>query len=948
LFGPFEAWVESAPLPPFRTRKGQWLLALLAIRHGAAVDRDWLAGTLWPESSQSAALANLRRSLTDLRQRLGSQAARLTATPHTLCLDLAGAAVDLLTFDAALHQEAAASLETAIALYRGPLLEGCVEEWVLAERQAREEAYLRALECLSEQAARAGDWEVAARHLRRAVAVDPLRETAQRALMAALAASGNYAAATMAYRDLRLRLHRELHVEPDPATRALFEQLRAESRRAASPRAEWKRGGTVARRPSSPPGSPAPPSGRFPHPLTHLVGREREAQQVREALAKTRLVTLTGAGGVGKTRLAIRVAGAAAAQFTHGAWFVDLAGLRDARLVPQAFAAALRVDQTANQPLPALLVERLEAQRLLLVVDNCEHLLAATASLIATLLTACPSLQVLATSRRALGITGEFDWRVPSLRETEAVALFIQRAEAVQPRFALTETTAAAVTEVCRRLDGIPLAIELAAARLKILSAEQIAARLAGRVGERFRLLTGGSRAAVPRQQTLRATMDWSCQLLKAPERALLACLSVFAGSWSLEAAESVGGSEPDPHDRLELLTALADQSLVVVEDRGGEARYRLLETTREYAHELLAAAGELGSARARHLTYFLGIAEAAAVNLGGAEQSAWIRRLEADHDNLRAALEFCLAGGGDSDVALRLTAALWRFWAVRGHLHAGRMFLAAALDLPGAGPPGLARLHALQGAGNLARLQGDRPRAREYFAESLAIARAIGNRRLTAQALGSLALVIHDQADYAEASSLYGECLALCRSIDDLRGIAGSLANLASVASDQGDDAAARPLYEESLARWRELGDRQVLATVLSNLGPLAARQGDLQAALGFLRECLTLCSELGDRRNTAFALEGMAVCLARRGGPGDAAGAAQLLGAAEALRQATGILRPPVDGERHERLVESVGAELGAGAFTAAHSVGREATVEWAIALALELSAGAAAPAR
>ena len=619
LFGPFAAQVDGHPLPRLRSRKGQWLLALLALRSGRAVERSWLAGTLWPDTTEENALISLRQTLADLRHALGPEARRIVSpTTRTLSLDTVGASVDVAEFDAAVQQGDPASLERAVELHQKPLLEDCLEEWAVAEREERSRACLTALQTLASTALAQGEYAVAVTRLRRILAADPYHEVAVRDLMTALARSGDWGAMLLAYRDVRLLLQREFRAEPGAETRALYQRLRAEalaSPQAAAPEAD-------------PAQTKAAPLGLLPRPLTELVGREQEASTVSALLFRSPLVTLTGPGGVGKTRLAIRVAEAWAEDQPDGVWFVDLAPLADAALVTRTVAAVLGVREEPGRALSDTLAAALRDRRLLLILDNCEHLLGACAALAARLLETSPNLRLLSTSRQALGLTGETVWRVPSLAvpdETEsldavaradAVRLFVERAVSGAPGFALTPQTSPAVAQICRRLDGIPLAIELAAARARMLSPEQIAARL----DDRFHLLTQGSRAALPRQQTLRAAVDWSYDLLSEPERRLLARLSVFAGGWTLEAAEAIcPGNGLEAPDVLDVLTELVDKSLVVVETEAEQdRRYRLLETMRDYGRQRLEERGDGEWVKRRHREWYRQIRRAGRDRLPG------------------------------------------------------------------------------------------------------------------------------------------------------------------------------------------------------------------------------------------------------------------------------------------------------------------------------------------
>src|SRR5579884_1061615 len=442
----------------------------------------------------------------------------------------------------------------------------------------------------------------------------------------------------------------------------------------------------------------SPETTNLPVQLTSFIGREKEMEEIKRLLSRTRLLTLTGSGGCGKTRLAAQVGADLLADFADGVWLVELAAIADPALVPQTVASTLGIREEPGQRLLETLQQHLKPKSLLLLLDNCEHLSAACAQLAETLLQACPNLRILASSREALGIAGELAYRVPSLSlpelprlpsaeaalvpalaRCEATRLFVERAALSYPGFALTEQNAPAVAQVCVRLDGIPLAIELAAARIKVLSADQIAARL----DDRFRLLTGGSRTALPRQQTLRALIDWSYDLLSEAERTLLRRLSVFAGGWTLEAAEAVCSA-----DALHLLTSLVDKSLAVYEEQAGEARYRLLETVREYARDRLLESGEMEEVRERHFAFFLRMAEEIEPKLTGLEQAAWLDRLEGEYDNLRAASGWALSAAEGAQAGLRLAGALWRFWEIRGHIDEGRGRLKNALDRPDAREP--------------------------------------------------------------------------------------------------------------------------------------------------------------------------------------------------------------------------------------------------------------------
>lgn len=954
LFGQFEAQVDGVPLPPLRTRKGEWLLSLLALRAGGAIERRWLAGTLWPDSPEALALRNLRTSLADLRQALGREANRLQSpTPHTLRLDPSGAAVDVAAFDQAIRHGDPPDLEQAVALYRGPLLEGCTEEWVFQERQAREEAYLTALETLAAQALAGRDEATAERHLRRAVAVDPLRETAQRALMQALAASGNYAAAMGAYRELRLLLHREINVEPDAESQALFQRLRAEARAKAVDSTQRVVG---CRDKRAAPGAALPPlwsleafSQNLPLQLTSFIGREDQTAEVQQLLAAHRLVTLTGAGGCGKTRLALQVAAELLETFPDGVWFVELASLADPALVPQAVATVLGVQETPGRSLIETLIDSVRARRLLLLLDNCEHLVGACAHVAEKLLQACPNLQILATSREPLGIGGETPYRVPSLSlpeagplpsvarltQSKAVRLFIERAVTALPTFTVILGNAPAVAGVCRRLDGIPLAIELAAARVKALPVEQIEARL----DDMFRLLTGGSRTALPRHQTLRALIDWSYDLLSEEERALLRRLSVFAGGWTLEAAERVcSGEGMEAWEVLDLLTALVEKSLVQYGEQDGEARYRLPETVRQYARDRLLESGEAEEMRHRHRDRFLEMAERAEPELRGAQQLRWLNRLEVEHDNLRAALECCEAEEGGAEVGLRFVAALWRFWVMRAHFREGRQWTQRVLSRRGAGSVAL-RARALLVHGILADWQGEHASSHLLIQESLALARTARDPWGAAFSLFRLGFCALDEENDAQAQALAEECLGLAQQVGDKWLILHGLALMAEVAHARGEFEPATRLCQESVALSREVGDQWVGAQRCLAFADLMRSRGHYAQAMTLHREGLVLSVELRDKRGIAWHLEGLAGVAAAQGRPDEAV---RLMGASEALREAVGAELSPHAGPGphrpdHEHTVASTRAILGAAAFAARWEEGRAMSLEQAMCAAL-----------
>jgi len=706
--------------------------------------------------------------------------------------------------------------------------------------------------------------------------------------------------------------------------------------------------GMLPTRPLSPVATHAGPSN-LPRRLSSFVGRERPMETVKQLLEANRLVTLTGFGGSGKSSLAIEVARDLLKTLPDGAWLVELAPLTDAALLPQTVAAALGVKDDPNRTPSEALIDDLQGKNLLLVIDNCEHLAAACAELIHTLLTSASGIRVLATSRESLRITGEAIYQVPALdlpkigssvamatiQRAEAVRLFVERGKAVNAQFTLTEENAAGVVEICRRLDGIPLALELAAARLKVLTVDDIAERL----GDRFRLLTVGSKTAMPHHQTLKALVDWSHDHLTAAEQALLRRLSVHAGGWTLEAAESIcSGTDVEAWDVLDLLSNLIDKSLAELDlsgtERTGTARYRMLETVRQYAANRLQESGEVSAMRLRHRDFFVDLAEKVEPLLVGPDQAMWLTRLDADHGNLRLALETCAASEAGTEPGLRLAAALGRFWLLRGYWTEGRAALASAIEHADAGERTLPRAKALQCAGNLAFLQGDYTAARSVYEESLAIPRDLGRQVDVAASLSNLGNIAHCQGEHSAARTFYEESLAIRRELGDRLGIAASLNNLGNWAYIDGDYAWARASYEESLAICRELGDRSGSTLRLINLGNVARKQGAYAEARTFLTESLTLCRELDNPFGIAMSLEAVATLAVSQG---DSARAARLLGSAEVLREEINAPMSPAERDELEDDVSLARQHLGRDLFETHRTQGRAMSVADAVELAM-----------
>ena len=684
------------------------------------------------------------------------------------------------------------------------------------------------------------------------------------------------------------------------------------------------------------------PRHTLPTRLTSFVGREGALAEVGRLLSAARLVTLVGAPGLGKTRLALELGARPSAQYPDGVAFVELAPLADPALVPGAVAAALGVDEQPGRPLVETLADHLGTARPLLILDNCERLVAACAELAARLLRAAPGLRALATSREPLGIAGEHLWTMPPLElpaselpptvaelgRSEAVRLFVERAGAVSGGFALTDLNGPAVLRICRQLDGIPLAIELAAARARVLTPEQIAARL----DDRFRLLTGGSRLALPRHQTLRGAIDWSHDLLSEPEQVLWRRLSVFAGGWALEAAEAVCSTDGlEAADILDLLTRLVDRSLVLVEERAGEARYRFLETIRQYGAERLREAGEEVAQRDRHRDWVLALAEAAEPEVRGAEQERWLALLDREHDNLRAALRWSHDRAAEPDLGLRLAGALWWFWFVRGYWTEGHAWLEAALARPG--PASVGRVRALNAAALPAQGHGETDRLRGLCARSLAMAQCLGDERGEMMSRWVFSLGSKEHAEYEAAAASVELGLVIARRLGETWFIANLLDELGHASKGLGDLARSSALHAECLAIARETGDTRHEAIALESLGRLAWAEGDHARAVALLGESLGLLRRVGDRRRLAIALSYLLNALAQFD---DVARFVPLIGAIDALWQSIGIRRPAYLRASYEDAVGAALRMMSAPAFEEARAAGRAMTLDEVLALA------------
>jgi predicted ATPase/DNA-binding SARP family transcriptional activator len=880
-------------------------LIYLAVEADRPHRRERLAGLLWPDSDEEAARHSLRQVLTNLRQSLDDKEAvppHLIVTRDSVQLDRdSDHWLDLAEFTMLLdacqrhrHRRVQTCkpciqrLERAVALYRGDFLQQFFvsdsaefEEWATIKR---EQLQRRALEALGQLAAtheHRGDYERARGAIWRQLELAPWYEEAYRRLMHLDCLLGQSTAALAQYESCRQALSQALGVEPSEETTALYERIR------------------VGTYPAPPTTSARPCLHRLPAQMTGFVGRETELSILSELIddPTRRLIVLTGTGGVGKTRLGVQAVLEHLESFSDGVFMVPLAGLQESDLVGATIAAALGIEEGGGRPVLERLKAYLAGKQLLLLLDNFEHVISA-APIVSELLAAAPGLEVLVTSREVLHLYGEHELPVPPLAvpprtdnavkndpkvvtRYSAVSLFVQRASAAKPDFRLTEASSAAVAELCARLDGLPLAIELAAARVRLFTPPAMLERL----DRRLDWLTAGPRDVPDRQRTLRATIDWSYGLLDAGEKLLFSRLAVFAGGWTLDSAAAVAHVE-DPPRILDGVASLLDKGLVLrMEGRDAEARFTMLETVREYALERLAESTTEDAVRGRHARFFLDLAEHAEPHLRGEDQRAWLPRLEEEHDNLRSALRWALEDDA-GDIGLRLVGSLRWFWTFRSHVNEGYDWARRMLERSPAGGATAARAKALWTAGVMAWLRQD-PVARDLLEESVEVWRVVGEARGLGYALQHLGLVVSSQGDHYAARSLEEESLALFRAEGDRPGIALATLCLAFVLTRLQDVEASEVLLQESADLSREIGDRWTLALTLGDLGRLAQARGDYAEGFSLSAQCIELWWEMGTKHEIARVLNELGVWAHERGDHGRAA---LVFGSVDALSEDIG----------------------------------------------------------
>jgi predicted ATPase/DNA-binding SARP family transcriptional activator len=910
LLGPVEAVGNEGPLP-LGAPKQRALLALLLLNGDAVVPRERLVDALWGDAPPRSAVASLQVYVHALRRAVGADRIETRGTGYRLRLD--PDELDATRFGRLVEQgrdalasgapaDAAEDLRGALRLWRGaPLADLAGEPLTEAEAPRLEEQRLQALELLQDAELALGQHDALVPELQSLIAAEPYRERFRAQYALALYRSGRQADALAACRAARELLMEELGIDPSPELRELEGRILRHDPALAAPEA------------------PAPARMQLPTPPTPLVGRRLEVAAVCALLRRddVRLVTLTGPGGAGKTRLALAAAAELGPDLRDGAVFVDLASVRDPTLLGPSIAHTLGLAEGV-ETVEETLIEHLRPSSMLLLLDNLEQLTPDVA-LVAQILAAAPRLLVLATSRTPLRIAAEHEYPVPPLAipdhrpgtsfealvANDAVRLFAARARAVDPEFELDDRNAGAVARVCERLDGLPLTIELAAARSKLLPPETMSLRL----DRALDLLVGGARDLPDRQRTLRATLEWSHGLLSEDESRLFARLAVFAGGWTLETAEAVCGDEG--LDVLDTLASLVDESLVrTVRRPAVEPRFAMLETIREYAGELLEASGEAETLRRRHCEHILARAEegAAAWLAGTAAHESLYPVLDEEHDNLRAALVWA-ATAGEIELEVRLAVAARWYWVVQGHLSEGRRFFDEIFART-AGAPKELRARALVHGAIFPFRQGDTSVAAALLQESLDLYRSLGDEEGIARATAELGGVAIAELDLDRAAALYEESVPLFRSQGKPMRVAAALGNLGTVAQMRGDPATAVRYYGEAIEVGREAGDEDGLAVNLHNLGrsELALRRSD--RALQALLESLAIGRRLGYRELIAYCLGGFAELAMI---DEDALRAATLLGASERLFSEIGAIPSPDEAQVQQRVAEHTVEVLG-----------------------------------
>jgi predicted ATPase/DNA-binding SARP family transcriptional activator len=935
LLGAFETTQDDSPVA-ITSRPAQSLFAYLVLNAGTSHRREKLAGMLWPDSLEETARDNLRHALWRVRKALPGQPTNEYLLTDDMSISFNASAdywLDAAELERVSESTSADALMPVLSAYQGELLPGFYDEWVVLEREHLQSVFehkmARLLAILQDE----GRWLEVLDWGERWIKLGQKPEPAYRALMSAHAAKGDMAKVAATYERCTKSL-REFGIEPSEQTRELYQSLKS-GRKTLRPLAVPTRLDAEETR------------SNIPLPLTSFIGRERELEEIARLLSSSRLLTLTGPGGVGKTRLAIQTAHASIKKFQDGIFWVGLVGLSDEKLIPREIAQSLGVREVSTESLIETLKIYLKSKSVLLVMDNCEHLVRACAQNAEQLLAACRSIRILATSIEGLGLFDETIWQVPSLplpeeqgplalkefRQFASIELFVERAGHTNPDFVLSEKNAERVAQICRRLDGIPLAIELAAARTKLLSVDEIASHL----DDRFSLLTAGSRTAIPRHQTLRATLDWSHDLLAQPERILLRRLSVFVGGFTLEAAEAVcSQGELKRGEILDLLGRLVDKSLVMVQaSPRRQTRYRLLETIREYSLYRLIESGEPATIRNRNLEFFMRWAEAMP-GAFGADTVKYYEQIDSELDNLRSTMEWAIETH-QALFAIRLAGALFYFWYNRSMQ--GEWFdrFRRVLSLPEGLERTPERAKALNSLSFFywARMTTVDPR--QELEEALSIGRELGNVPIIAQSLMNLGRTEGVNGNYSRARSLLEDSLEIGQKLGYEYRMEVILTKnfLGDVLWHQGNWRKAALLYDEAIDEFRQIHDQNFLAYTVRRLGQITCLHGEVEKAALLYRESLSLNQGLRDERGILAALSAFAGVAAARGKFVDAA---CLFGAVESFLRTLGIRLFQIDEMEYDRNVATLHVQLDHATLEETWARGAAMTMEQAIAMALE----------
>jgi predicted ATPase/DNA-binding SARP family transcriptional activator len=913
LLGDFQIHVGERVITDdaWKLRKAAGIVKLLALEPTHRLHREQILDALWPDLDPDAAANNFRYALYTARRILDTGGLPLRDGEYLSLGDSESVWVDVHAFevaaDVARRSNDPAAFRAVVDLYRGELLPSDrYEEWLDARRTNLHARFVEVITRLALALEEAGESSSAIDTWQRLIAVDPVQEEAHAHLMLLHARAGRQREALAQFERLTGVLASELGAEPDPVTQQLAEAI-AEGRISASP--------DPAARPDVQSNLPVQP--------TRIIGRERELTAVRRMLSGSRLVTLTGPGGVGKTRLALAVAAAERGTFDHGVCFIPLAALDRPEQIESALMHAFGLREAAGKSPVETLVEHLRERSILLTLDNFEHIVSA-AALVSTLLEACPQLHVLVTSRVPLRLRGEHEYPLHSLTEDASTALFIDRSQHVKPDFRPDNDQMPAIRDICRQLDGLPLAIELAAARSKLLPPQALLRRLE----HPLKLLTGGARDLPERQRTLRNTIAWSYDLLDTDDQRMFRRLAVFSGGWTLESAEAIAGMTDDEHAYvLDSLGTLIDNALIQQREQpDGQPRFNMLATIQEFAREQLAGSGEHDMLRDHHLEHFTHFATHAETHLEGEDQALWLDRIEADISNLYAALDWCSQGHRPT-LGLELIRALRLYWFMRGHVAEGMRWAASITGLPGVGEYPERYADALNSAGFLARHHGDFTSGHAFINRSLAISQQLGDPKRIGDAQANLGYIVLQEERFEEAEHLYTASLAISRDIDNEQGIADALSHLALVALSRENLHDARKLNEESLAIWQQLGDQEGIAWAHHRLGIVMLMQGDYARAREYFLTNLKISNQLGYIWGLAWAYEGFSQLALIAGSPQLAV---RLVSAAATIRDSSGI--PLLGGERREvqRVTDVARDQLDETSFATAWQEGRHWTPE------------------